>query len=1623
MKKLITSTCSYCFAQKMILVLVLSLSVSQIFAQCTGCSSTITNNSSAITINSGQVVCLTYAGTFTKTITFNGGTLCISSATTVSSAITVNSGCTLNVLGKVTGAVTQNGGTITVNSGATFSPSSMAFNGGTFTNNGTTTFGYAVSVSSTVTLTSTSTFTASGLTNNGGSVALSGTTTINGSLTNNNSGGVLSITGPSANVTGSFAANGGTTNFAGGISISGSVNNYASINLSGALNIAGNYTTSSGSLTANASGCNSMTVGGTITTYTGGTYNGNGYSLAISPSAGCTTCMSGGAYSAPTQQPTSLSLSISGSSVSGSFTSPSSSIGGYIVIRYVGTSVPSDNPANSSSYTVGSTIGSSTVVAIISSSTTGTKTFTDNLPSASCGKNAYYRIFSYNGSGTCSLFDITSPLTGSIAVSNASATISASGATTFCTPGSVTLSASSGSSYSWNTGATTSSISVSSSNTYTVTVTTASGCTATASQTVTANTVSAITPYMIANNNGWQSISSATVCAGSFVEFGPQPTSGTWTWTGPSGFHSFQRDTAISAIAAAQGGTYTATYVDGNGCTNSMAFTVNVNSVAAAVTNQTVCGGSATLTASGGGTYQWNTGATSASISTSSTGTYYVTVTGTNGCSASASGNATVNSIPVVTVSVTGACAGSSSVLTASGGNSYLWSTGATTASISSTSTANYTVTATSANGCTAAASASSLIYPAPTLSITSNTPVCVGSNINLSATASGSTTYTYNWSGVSSFSANTSSASVSNANTANSGSYNLTVTDNHNCTVSASATVFVDPNCNDSTTVGANGGGSSDAPCTQILRFDHYNDIVASQPGGQNHKWILYNGNVLSMTITRVAGGFTSVTAPTWSGAAFGQSGYTGLNGKTVLYTSNGGYSKLVFSNIQMKDSLGNIIPNFTLIGIDGESTDNAERDTLTSNGTSWFDYDTITPPSVGSVPSETGVGTNMLIWAGTGPVNARARLVSTNNPTNFTFSTVAGGLQGFAMGVSNPIKAPTALTICSKSSFNATPTNLPAGTTYVWSAPVVTPAGSVTGATAQSTPVSVVGQTLVNTTSSPATVVYNVIPSNNCSGLGYTVTVTVNPAPVATITSNSPQCVGNTVTVTASPVSGGPLTYSWSGPNSFTAAANTFSIANTTTATSGTYTVTITGSNTCTASVSASVSVVNCLSVSGYVFDDANGNGTIDATETKTSFGQTIYSVVADTNGLVVSTASVAADGSFTVNNILPSTAGMTVRISSTNPSVGSAVPAASWPANWLGTLGQYGTNNAAGTGVFNNASELIPLKTGTLNITNMYIGFDRLAAPASQFYTIAHPARNSVKALTTAAGLGNITWADPEDAANTGSFVVRSITGMNNNTLFYDSNNNNLAESAEIISGYRVINGFNPAKLKVKFTGLGSSTATFNYGYIDAAGKSNPTPSSYMLSWAGALPVKLISFDATVNKENTVDLNWATASELDNAYFEVERSSDAVDFSPIAKVEGAGNSTNTIQYHTTDNNPLNGMSYYRLKQVDLDGNFAYSEIVSVSISGGALNQSSVRVYPTLISSPSIHIAVSGTDVPVAVSVYDMSGRMVMTQLITANGDTQIELPAGAQTGMYIVNCNTGQSTTSTKIVYSSR
>lgn len=212
------------------------------------------------------------------------------------------------------------------------------------------------------------------------------------------------------------------------------------------------------------------------------------------------------------------------------------------------------------------------------------------------------------------------------------------------------------------------------------------------------------------------------------------------------------------------------------------------------VNSPSICSGqTANLTATGGTTYTWTSGATStgtntASASPTSTTTY--TVTGTSGtCSGTATATVTVNSLPVVTVTSPTICAGQTASLTASGATSYTWSAGATSTGTNTADvtppvgTSSYTVTGT-ASGCTNTAVSTVTVNALPSISVNSPT-ICNGQTANL--TASGGSSYTWS-AGATSTGTNTADASPTTTTT-----YTVTGTAS-GCSNTASATVTVTP-------------------------------------------------------------------------------------------------------------------------------------------------------------------------------------------------------------------------------------------------------------------------------------------------------------------------------------------------------------------------------------------------------------------------------------------------------------------------------------------------------------------------------------------------------------------------------------------------------------------------------------------------------------------------------------------------------------------------------------------------------------------------------------------------------------------------------------------------------------
>ena len=134
---------------------------------------------------------------------------------------------------------------------------------------------------------------------------------------------------------------------------------------------------------------------------------------------------------------------------------------------------------------------------------------------------------------------------------------------------------------------------------------------------------------------------------------------------------------------------------------------------------------------------------------------------------------------------------------------------------------------------------------------------------------------------------------------------------------------------------------------------------------------------------------------------------------------------------------------------------------------------------------------------------------------------------------------------------------------------------------------------------------------------------------------------------------------------------------------------------------------------------------------------------------------------------------------------------------------------------------------------------------------------------------------------------------------------------------------------------------------------------------------LPVELLSFTGTPLM-NGNQLDWSTATETNNDYFDLERSSDGIEFIRITTIDGNGNSSSTNNYKFLDSNPFDGTNYYRLKQTDFNGEYFYSSIVSIQNT----NSATVLVYPN----PSKDIVtIDITDNFESLKIYNMLGELV--------------------------------------------
>lgn len=186
------------------------------------------------------------------------------------------------------------------------------------------------------------------------------------------------------------------------------------------------------------------------------------------------------------------------------------------------------------------------------------------------------------------------------------------------------------------------------------------------------------------------------------------------------------------------------------------------------------------------------------------------------------------------------------------------------------------------------------------------------------------------------------------------------------------------------------------------------------------------------------------------------------------------------------------------------------------------------------------------------------------------------------------------------------------------------------------------------------------------------------------------------------------------------------------------------------------------------------------------------------------------------------------------------------------------------------------------------------------------------------------------------------------------------------------------------------------------------TNPVSFSPGLSNITAvLPIELLKFTAgKVDRE--VILKWSTASELNNDYMEIERAIDGVQFEALGRVIGAGTSSVVNHYELTDENPFEGVNYYRLKQVDFDGTITYSNTLSVEFGDASKN---FLIYPNP-GKQGDQLTIVGEITPdTKIELVDQTGRVVLEQQIYRPEDRVHLNLSSVQAGLYAVRFIQGQ------------
>jgi hypothetical protein len=243
----------------------------------------------------------------------------------------------------------------------------------------------------------------------------------------------------------------------------------------------------------------------------------------------------------------------------------------------------------------------------------------------------------------------------------------------------------------------------------------------------------------------------------------------------------------------------------------------------------------------------------------------------------------------------------------------------------------------------------------------------------------------------------------------------------------------------------------------------------------------------------------------------------------------------------------------------------------------------------------------------------------------------------------------------------------------------------------------------------------------------------------------------------------------------------------------------------------------------------------------------------------------------------------------------------------------------------------------------------------------------------------------------------------------TLFFDNGQKiNLSANGNVyvFAGGKLDGGNGGSKINIGgstvWNGPGPDPGPFSFG---------PAP----------LPIELLLF-SVVQKGNKGVIAWSTATETNNDYYTLERSSDGTSFESVIQIDGAGNSSSVLNYSAEDKDPYEGISYYRLKQTDFNGRSSYSHLAMLEFHHDA--EFSFNLYPNPNDGSAFNISIdSKKDDEVLVVVYDALGKETYSKVIITgsnNDDVYAMDPSGKlNSGIYLITATSQQSIQSKRMI----